>query len=77
MRPKKMEDVARLAGVLRGLAAAGATVVMVDHDPDLVRTADWIVELGPGAGAEGGRVTASGRPREFVVMPCITGSYLA
>ena len=55
-------DVARLAGVLRGLAEADATVVVVDHDPDLVRTADWVVEMGPGAGGEGGRVIAQGPP---------------
>src|SRR5688572_28998239 len=55
-------DVSRLAGVLRGLAEADATVVVVDHDPDLVRTADWVVEMGPGAGGEGGRVIAQGPP---------------
>ena len=47
-------DVARLAGVLRDLTREDATVVVVDHDPDLVRTADWVLELGPGAGGEGG-----------------------
>ncbi len=69
-------DVARLAGVLRDLAAAGVTIVVVDHDPDLIRTADWIVELGPGAGAEGGHITGFGRPREFSLMHCITSSYI-
>jgi excinuclease ABC subunit A len=69
-------DVARLAGVLRDLAGEGATVLVIDHDPDLVRTADWVVELGPGAGAEGGSVTAQGRPREFSVISSITGPYV-
>ncbi len=70
-------DVARLAGVLRGLSADGATVVLVDHDPDLVRTADWILELGPGAGAEGGAVTAQGTPTEFASTSLITGPYIS
>ena len=70
-------DVARLAGVLRDLAGEGATVVVIDHDPDLVRTADWVVELGPGAGSEGGLITAQGRPREFSVTSTVTGRYIA
>jgi excinuclease ABC subunit A len=70
-------DVGRLAGVLRGLSEAGATVVVIDHDPDLVRTADWILELGPGPGEEGGRITAQGGPREFASTRSMTGSYIA
>lgn len=69
-------DVGRLARVLRGLAAEGATVILVDHDPDLVRAADWILELGPGAGAEGGRITASGSPGEFVATSAVTAPYI-
>jgi excinuclease ABC subunit A len=70
-------DVGRLAAVLRGLAEAGATVVVIDHDPDLIRTADWILELGPGPGAEGGRITSQGGPREFASTHSMTGSYIA
>jgi excinuclease ABC subunit A len=69
-------DVARLAGVLRDLSGEGATVLVIDHDPDLIRTADWVVELGPGAGAEGGRITAQGTPREFALKSSATGIYI-
>ncbi len=55
-------DTARLAGVLRGLADAGNAVVVVEHDADLVAQADHVLELGPGAGPEGGRLLASGTP---------------
>ncbi|WP_306597768.1 hypothetical protein [Geothrix sp. 21YS21S-2] len=58
-------DTARLAGVLRGLADAGNAVVVVEHDPALVARADHILELGPGAGPEGGRVTGHGAPGSF------------
>jgi excinuclease ABC subunit A len=55
-------DVARLAGVLRSLADAGNAVVVVEHDATLAARADWIVELGPGSGPAGGRLTAQGAP---------------
>ena len=53
-------NLAGLAGLLRDLVDDGNTVLLVDHDPTLLRRADWLVELGPGAGAEGGRVIAQG-----------------
>jgi len=55
-------DTARLAAVLRGLAGAGNAVVVVEHDASLVAAADHVVELGPGAGPDGGRIVASGAP---------------
>jgi excinuclease ABC subunit A len=55
-------DTARLVGVLKGLAAAGNAVVVVEHDADLVGAADHILELGPGSGPEGGLLVASGPP---------------
>ena len=69
-------DVARLAGVLRDLSAEGATVVVIDHDPDLLRAADWLIEMGPGAGAEGGRITAQGTPRDFAATSAVTAPYI-
>jgi len=51
-------DTARLAGLLRVLADAGNAVVVVEHDPELIRRADRVIELGPGAGPEGGRIMA-------------------
>ena len=55
-------DMASLAGILRGLRDAGNTVVVVDHRPDLLRSADHLIELGPGAGSAGGRIVAQGSP---------------
>ncbi len=69
-------DVARLAGVLRDLAAEGATVLVIDHDPELIRTADWILEMGPGAGNEGGQVTGSGTPRDLSLTDSLTATYI-
>jgi len=62
-------DTARLAAVLRNLAAAGNAVVVVEHDPDLVEAADHVVELGPGAGPDGGRIVASGSPAALEADP--------
>ncbi len=70
-------DVARLATVLHDLAGAGATVLLVDHDPDLVRTAHWILELGPGAGPEGGHLVAAGGPASVAASSPLTGPYIA
>jgi excinuclease ABC subunit A len=58
-------DTARLAGVLEHLAEAGNAVVVVEHDPALVSRADHILELGPGAGPDGGHLMAAGAPASF------------
>ena len=58
------EDVARVLEALHGLVDAGASVLVVDHDLDVLTAADWLVELGPGGGREGGRVVAEGRPED-------------
>ncbi len=69
-------DTGRLAAIVRELAAAGNTVLMVEHDPALIRTADNIVEMGPGAGERGGRVMFSGPLKEFLRGPFLTARYL-
>ncbi len=56
------EDVERLVASLRHLAGAGNLVVAVEHDLEFVRGADWIVDLGPGGGPQGGAVVAAGTP---------------
>lgn len=63
------QDVATLAAALRRLGEGGATVVVVDHDPVLLSRCDHLVELGPGAGAEGGRVIAEGTPAAVAATP--------
>src|SRR6202035_1776679 len=58
-------DVAPLAGVMRELSRAGNTVLVIEHDPGIVRACDRVIELGPGAGANGGRVLFDGAPPEL------------
>ena len=71
-------DVSVLVRALRGLVACGHTVVVVDHDLDLLRSMDWLVDLGPGSGAEGGRVVATGAPQALAqVAGSATGRALA
>ena len=58
-------DVAPLAGVMRELSRAGNTVLVIEHDPEVVRACDRVVELGPGAGADGGRILFDGAPHDL------------
>ena len=70
-------DVLTLLGVFRHLIENGATVIVIEHDLDVIRSADYIVDMGPGGGKEGGRIVASGTPDE--VRSCkesVTGWYL-
>jgi excinuclease ABC subunit A len=56
------EDVARLLGVLRELVGSGATIVAIEHNPEVIAAADWRIQLGPGAAAAGGRLVRQGNP---------------
>ncbi len=58
-------DVARLLATLRALVSMGNTVMVIEHDPDVLRASDYVVELGPGPGEQGGRVLFSGSPSEL------------
>ena len=63
---------------LDGLVDAGNTVIVVEHDMRVVAGSDWVIDMGPGAGDEGGRVVASGTPEEVARTPgSRTGPYLA
>jgi excinuclease ABC subunit A len=70
-------DTARLAEIIRELSAADNTVLMVEHDQALIRSADHVVEMGPGAGERGGRVVFSGPTRDFLMSSCLTAKYLS
>ena len=71
-------DNARLLGTLRRLRDLGNTVIVVEHDEEAIRSADHVVDLGPGAGIHGGEVVAQGRPEHIAANPqSITGRYLA
>jgi excinuclease ABC subunit A len=62
-------DIQRLGGVLRGLADAGNAVVLVEHEASLIAAADHVIELGPGAGSQGGRLMAAGTPEDLKRLP--------
>ena len=70
-------DIAVLVALLRRLVDEGHTVVVVEHQVDLVRAADWVVDLGPGGGPEGGRLVAEGPPERIAASDGETGRYLA
>jgi excinuclease ABC subunit A len=71
------QDVHRLLDVLDRLVEAGNTVLVIEHNLDLIKTADWVVDMGPGAGADGGRIVAQGRPEEVARVPeSHTGRFL-
>jgi len=72
------EDVSKLLSVLYRLVDAGNTVLVIEHNLDVIRVADWVIDLGPGAGASGGEVVAMGRPATVASVPeSATGKYLA
>jgi excinuclease ABC subunit A len=71
-------DNARLLTTLRHLRDLGNTVIVVEHDEDAVLTADYVVDIGPGAGIHGGKVVAQGTPGEVMANPdSLTGQYLS
>ncbi|MGE5139643.1 MAG: excinuclease ABC subunit UvrA [Rudaea sp.] len=70
-------DVEKLLGVLTRLVDAGNTVVVIEHNLDVIKTADWLIDLGPEGGDEGGRVIAEGTPEEVAAMKhSYTGQWL-
>jgi excinuclease ABC subunit A len=74
-------ELRHLLEVMRSLVSSGNTVILVDHDEQSIREADWIIDIGPGAGSAGGRIlfngpaeTFFGRPqKESVTWRCLTG----
>ena len=73
-----MADVERLLDILRRLADGGSTVVVIEHNLDVIKCADYIIDMGPEGGAGGGTVVASGTPEEIANVPVsYTGQYLA
>ena len=73
-----MQDVENLIGLLDRLVDAGRTVIVIEHNLDVVARADWVIDLGPGAGHDGGTVVFEGPPAELVrATDSLTGEYLA
>ena len=71
------DDVAALLRVLQKLVDAGNTVVVIEHHLDVMKNADWIIDLGPGAGDKGGLIVAEGTPEQIAANEkSLTGEYL-
>jgi excinuclease ABC subunit A len=72
------EDVRKLLGVLQRLVETGNTVVVIEHNLDVIKSADWVIDLGPEGGSGGGTVVASGTPEEVAKNKAsYTGRFLS
>ena len=72
------DDIRKLLAVLERLVAAGNTVLVIEHNPDVIKTADWIIDLGPEGGDAGGEVVVAGSPEDVARHPTsYTGAFLA
>ena len=66
-----------LLTVFQTLLDQGATVIVIEHDLDVIRSADYVIDMGPGGGDEGGRIVAAGPPADIAANPeSVTGRYL-
>ena len=71
-------DVERLLAQLRALVDSGASVIVVEHDLAVIGSSDWVIDMGPGAGDEGGHIVAKGTPSDLAASPAsVTGRFLA
>jgi excinuclease ABC subunit A len=70
-------DILKLLEVLNALVDRGQSLIVIEHNPEIMKNADWIVDLGPGAGAQGGQVVAAGTPEEVAQSSSPTGKVLA
>ena len=72
------EDVNKLLGVLQRLVESGNTVIVIEHNLDVIKSSDWVIDMGPGGGYRGGTVVAEGTPEEVAkVKASYTGEFLA
>jgi excinuclease UvrABC ATPase subunit len=73
-----MDDVDRLVGLMDALVDRGRTLIVIEHDLDIVAAADWVIDMGPGAGHDGGTIVFEGPPRELLEAEgSLTGRHLA
>jgi excinuclease ABC subunit A len=71
------DDIEKLLGVLRSLTEKGNTVIVIEHNLEVIRTADWVIDLGPEGGDAGGRIVAEGTPESVAeVRGSHTGQFL-
>ena len=72
-----LKDVQRIIELFRELVAEGNTLFVIEHNTDVIRAADYVIELGPGAGEDGGRLIFQGTPAEMIASPdSVTAPYL-
>jgi excinuclease ABC subunit A len=71
------EDIRALIDVLERLVEKGNSLIVIEHNLDVIRSSDWIIDLGPGGGVEGGQLVATGTPEDVRKNPdSVTGQYL-
>ena len=71
------EDIRKLIGVLQNLVDKGNSVVVIEHNLDVIKTADWVIDMGPEGGTGGGTVVAAGMPEDVAVVEgSHTGAFL-
>lgn len=72
-----MSDIQKLIKIMNRLVDQGSTVIVIEHNLDIISQADWIIDLGPGAGQDGGRILFEGQPKDLITCSnSITGHYL-
>jgi excinuclease ABC subunit A len=72
------DDIAKLLAAFRKLLQAGHSLLVIEHNLDVLKTADWIIDLGPDGGAAGGELVAAGTPEQVAETPAsLTGQHLA
>ena len=73
----KFDDIRKLLEVLQALVDQGNTVIVIEHNLDVIKTADWVIDLGPEGGDGGGKIVAAGTPEEVaIVAESHTGRFL-
>src|SRR3954451_2632008 len=71
------EDIRKLIGVINGLVDKGNTVIVIEHNLDVIKTSDWIIDMGPEGGSGGGTVVAEGTPEDLAeIEESYTGQFL-
>jgi excinuclease ABC subunit A len=72
------DDVSKLLAAFRRLIDAGGSILVIEHNLEVIKTADWVIDLGPEGGARGGKIVGAGPPEEIAKLPgSYTGKYLA